>query len=286
MFRHVRLPLLGACLAILVLAGPAQAFDDTAVLDSTYTRKVRTLTPRPGVTIRYVSHQYKTLSKASVQRAAILLPGGNGKLGLTASGQLTGLNQNFLMRTRERFLLEGIALVAAVDVPSDSLPNGLDGNIRLGANYAIDIGKVIADVKAQSGLKSWLIGTSASPTGVANVAARLTTANLQSIVLTSSITQLVTGQCGRTVFNANLAAIDLPSLVVAHRDDACPCTPASKSAQVIAALTGTTDKAKRIFTGGLPPISTACEAQSQHGYYGIETQVVRYIVDWIDARTP
>jgi hypothetical protein len=35
------------------------------------------------------------------------------------------------------------------------------------------------------------------------------------------------------------------------------------------------------FEGGNPPKSDACEAQAQHGYFGIEREVVDAIIEWI-----
>jgi hypothetical protein len=37
------------------------------------------------------------------------------------------------------------------------------------------------------------------------------------------------------------------------------------------------------FEGGNPPRSDACEAQAQHGYFGIELEVVDDIIQWIRA---
>ena len=38
-------------------------------------------------------------------------------------------------------------------------------------------------------------------------------------------------------------------------------------------------------TGGLPPISPPCEAMAEHGFYGIEDQVVAQISGWIKANS-
>jgi hypothetical protein len=60
------------------------------------------------------------------------MAGGKGVLGLRPSGEIsTDLNLNFLMRARELFAREGMA-VAALDVASDQ-PSGLNGDIRLSA---------------------------------------------------------------------------------------------------------------------------------------------------------
>jgi hypothetical protein len=247
---------------------------------------VRTLAPRPGVTIRYVAH-HRTIASAPVEVAVVLLAGDNGHLNLAANGAVRNLQGNFLIRSRELFLERGVASVAAVDVPSDSLPAGLDGNKRSAANYAKDIRAVIDDIRARTALRSWVVGTSAGTIGAAAVAARLapTGSRPRGIVPTASRGQVVPGLCGRTVFDADLAAITVPALVVAHRQDGCACTPPSKTNAILAAFSGSPSKGRKFFTGGLPATSPPCEAFSQHGFFGIERNVVRYIARWIGART-
>ena len=42
----------------------------------------------------------------------------------------------------------------------------------------------------------------------------------------------------------------------------------------------------RYFTGGKTPLSDPCEALSEHGFYGIEEQVVSAIADFIKSKRP
>jgi hypothetical protein len=101
-------------------------------------------------------------------------------------------------------------------------------------------------------------------------------------VLVSTLTHK-TLACGRSVADVSLGLITLPTLVVAHRDDACACTPSVDASAVIARLTGTLTKEALYFSGGDPPLSAPCDARSQHGFFGIEATVVAAIANWINT---
>ena len=83
---------------------------------------------------------------------------------------------------------------------------------------------MIADVRGRiDGGKVWLVGTSTGTMSAASIAARLpriappTKDNLRrpdGIVLTATQSNVVKGVCGRTVFNAQLSAVNVPALVV------------------------------------------------------------------------
>lgn len=240
---------------------------------------------RPGVTVKYLALH----PKAKPRNAVILFAGGNGLLGLQPNGAIgTNLSGNFLVRSRDRFVQRNL-FVAVVDTPNQVT---IDGNVRLSAQYAQDMAQVIADVRARAdGARVWLVGTSAGTMSAASIAARLpqlpppATDNLRradGIVLTATQTNLVKGYCGRTVFNAQLSAINVPALVAHHLADGCRCSPPKYAAKVIAALTGAPAKEHITFSGGLPPKSPdPCMAMTPHGFLGLEDKVVAAIAEWI-----
>jgi len=256
----------------LALAAPAHAQSKSEVVN---------VEVRPGVTMRYLALSPGAPPKAAV----ILLAGGNNVLKLSPSGSIGNLSLNFLIRSRQLFVNEGLYAVA-LDVASDR-PGGMDGLVRLSPQYARDMGKVIADVNKRSGAPVWLVGTSSSTLSAAGVAARLSSADPamrpRGIVLSSTQTTLVANFCGKTVYDAPLASVRLPVLVVSHRDDGCKCSPGSAAvgARLLAALSGATAKEHKIFTGGSAPISGPCDARAPHGFFGIEAAVVKAIADWI-----
>jgi hypothetical protein len=241
---------------------------------------------RRGVTIKYLA---LVKPKTTPRAAVILYAGGNGLLSLQPNGSIgTTLSGNFLVRSRDLFVQRNL-FVAVVDTPNQV---AIDGNVRLSAQYAQDNAHVIADVRDRiDGGKVWLVGTSTGTMSAASIAARLprvappTKDNLRrpdGIVLTATQSNVVKGQCGRTVFNAQLSAVNVPALVVHHLQDACACSPPKFAAKVVAALTAAPAKDLITFTGGDPPISKdPCMARTSHGFLGIEDKVVAAIAEWI-----
>jgi pimeloyl-ACP methyl ester carboxylesterase len=241
---------------------------------------------RPGVTIKYLALSPQTKPR----NAVILFAGGNGLLNLQADGSIASLSGNFLVRSREQFVQSDL-FVAVADTPNQVTING---NVRLSAQYAQDLGHVIADVRGRiDGGKVWLIGTSTGTMSAASVAARLPLVRSRSadnlrrpdgVVLTATQTNVIKGHCGRTVFNAQLAAINVPVLVAHHLADACECSPPKLASRVVAALAGAPAKELITFSGGLPPKSPdACMARTPHGFLGLEDKVVTAIAGWIRA---
>ena len=248
--------------------------------------EVAAIEVRPGVTIKYLGLAGGEPPKAAV----VLLAGGKGALKLSPSGAFgSDLGLNFLIRTRGRFAREGF-YVAALDAASDQQA-GMNGAYRLSQQHAREIGQVIADLKNRiPGAPVWLVGTSAGTISTAGAATRLAAQNQfprpHGIVLTSAMTQLDgAGYCGKSVYDASLSAFTGPVLLVSHQDDACPCSPgiAAIGATVLARFAGSSVKEHKIFTGGAAPLSGPCDARAQHGFFGIENEVVKTIADWIKS---
>ncbi|MGH2349756.1 MAG: alpha/beta hydrolase [bacterium] len=240
---------------------------------------------RPGVTMRYLAISPEGPPKAAV----ILLAGGNGALRLGPAGTIGSLGGNFLIRSRELFAREGL-FVAALDASSDN-QIGMNGAIRLSARHTDDIGRVVTDVRNRAGGAAvWLVGTSAGTLSAANAAARLSGAEGSmrpaGVVLASTMTTLGAPECGKTVYDAPLADIRVPVLVVSHENDACPCSPggAIVGSRLLTACARAPAKEHKVFTGGSLPIEPPCEARTAHGYLGIEENVVEFIAGWIKTR--
>jgi pimeloyl-ACP methyl ester carboxylesterase len=260
-------------------------------ISPTYSSTVVTIDTRPDVKVTYVATRRVGPFVNPHPVALVLLAGGNGLLQIAPNGSIqSSLKLNFLIRSRPNFLLSGAALVVAVDAPSDR-PQGLDGEFRLSLEHALDLAGVIGKLKTDTGLTVWLVGTSTGTMSVVNAAARKLAPTAAGFVLTSSQTKLVPGLCEKTVFDANppLGAITAPVFMVAHMQDACPCSPPFGmygAKTVIDALTGTSKKKLEFFKGGKTPISGVCGARHYHGFYGIETSVTKAIVNWIKPLLP
>ncbi len=221
------------------------------------------------------------MAPANPAAALIMFPGGDGVIKLGSDGTpLAG--GNFLVRTRDAWVKQGMA-VAIPDVPTDM--RGLYNN-RTTSAYADDIGKIIAYVRTQTKAPIWLVGTSQGTNAAVGGASRMTKGEIAGVVLTSSLTREgAKPQLKETVFQANLAAINVPVLILSHSGDKCPITPPSDAESIKAALKGSPKVEVQMVSGGLLPISPPCEAKAEHGFYGMEDQVVARIAAWIKANT-
>jgi pimeloyl-ACP methyl ester carboxylesterase len=265
MTRRRRLAALGLALLLGVgLSASAHAADE----------EVRTIPARPGVTESFLLMRPEGAPVATV----IIFAGGDGNLALTRAG-LGGLQGNFLVRTRPRWVREGL-MVAILDTPSDH-PRGL-WNFRTSKEHAADVKQAIAAVREIAPVPVWLVGTSMGTLSAANAAARLTEGAPDGIVLTSSVTGTSKASY-ETVRHAGLEDIPVPTLVVHHKDDSCVSSPYSGAEAIMKALKKAPAKELMTFEGGSPAISSPCEAKAPHGYLGIEPRVVSAIAAWIRA---
>jgi pimeloyl-ACP methyl ester carboxylesterase len=207
----------------------------------------------------------------------VLLPGGNGIVGLDNGGGVHQLGGNFLVRTLGQWVARGFAVVLP------DAPNGtsLTGQRHLPA-YADAISRAIDFGRSRGALPVWLIGTSAGTTAAVNGAAHLGS-KVSGAVLTSSVTRR-TGSSGETIFDAEPGAAPVPVLVVSNEYDTCPDTPPGDAPMVLSALTRSPRKELVMVTSGQTAKgSDLCQGMSPHGYLGIEGMVVQRISEWIRA---
>jgi hypothetical protein len=219
-----------------------------------------TLTTRPGVTqtifVTAVPHPAATL---------LLFPGGSG---VVSKGR-----NNFLVRTVPQFTTLGVT-VAVVDAPSDQ-SNGLSDAFRLSTEHATDVTAVITAMRQRAAAPVWLVGTSRGTISAASLGARLDPPLIAGVVLTSTVWRVAIPQI-------SLETIRVPVLVVHNQNDGCFQSPFADAAPGFARLRAAPAKELMTVSGGMSR-SAPCEALSQHGYYGIEGDVVPPIVAWIKA---
>jgi len=213
--------------------------------------------------------------------ALILFTGGDGHIKLQADGTPRA-GGNFLVRTRDSWVKQGLA-VAIPDVPDNQRTLF---NHRTTDDYASDIRQIMAYVRTQTKAPIWLVGTSQGTNAAVGGASRMTKGEIAGIVLTSTLTRPGgKPDFKETVFAANLGAIDVPVLILSHTGDKCNLTPPGDDATIKSALKSSPKAEVQMVSGGLPPISDPCEAMAEHGFYGIEDQVVAQISNWIKANT-
>jgi len=258
-----------ACIALafgaaFVGAAPAHAADAEAVtIDTTFTVKT------PPVRLDKPAHE----DRASV----VLMTGGNGLLELDATGTITNSTGNFLIRSANLFLRQGLNVMMADALPAH--PTGHTFATRLSAAHAAELQGFINAAVSRWGKPVWVVGTSNGSISTVTAAGfQPALAGLKGVVLTSSVTQLTAGT--QPTFNLYVSRITVPALVVWHEDDHCSFSPPAGSAALFAAIPSA-EKASRTFEKGHSVATDPCGAFSEHGYAGIEERVVARIAGFI-----
>jgi hypothetical protein len=245
-----------------------------AAFNAAATEEIIALSTRKNVTQSYLLSTPATGRPSAV---AVLFAGSGGRVNLAREQKRESLDRgNFLVRSRRLFAQAGV-VVAVPNAPSDR-PTGMEDEFRLGADHAVDVGKMVADLKSRfPGLPVFLVGTSRGTVSAASAGARLRE-NVNGVVLTAAVflPGRRLGQPGLSDFN--FGSIPTPLLLTHHVEDECEFTPYS-GARALA------DRYPLIsVSGGLPPQSAPCQAMSRHGFLGREAETVREIVNWMLGR--
>lgn len=204
---------------------------------------------------------------------------------LLAGGMARG-KEDFLVRNRGMFLESGFH-VATFDAPSDR--EEMNASFRMSPDHAADIAAVVRWLKAKTPLPVWLVGTSTGTLSAVHGAADGD--EVDGLVLTSTVTRSppdwkIAESHPAGVIDMNLAAVRVPVLLVAHRDDACELSPAADLDRLAGAFVEAVVVEKLFFAGGDEPRGDPCEALSAHGFPGLEQYVVGAIADFIKADSP
>jgi alpha-beta hydrolase superfamily lysophospholipase len=182
------------------------------------------------------------------------------------------------VRSRVEFVKRGVG-AAIIDAPSDQQGGwGMGDEFRLGDEHATDVTTVIADLEKRfPGVPLFLVGTSRGTISAAALGARLGE-RVTGVVLTSSMFRPApkkSKEPGPGLSKFEFATVKVPLLVVHHVSDQCESTPYSDAARWA-------EKYPLISVfGGSPPQSGPCDAFSQHGYLGKESETVEQIVNWM-----
>ncbi|WP_020205511.1 alpha/beta hydrolase [Cupriavidus sp. WS] len=255
--------LLAVLLAQAWLAAPARAQGAPEVID---------LPTRPGVTQRFIY-----LAPAQPTAAVILYAGGHGGLRIAPGGSFGWGANNFLVRARQLFVDNGLA-VAVVDAPSDRLAPPFLNGFRQTAEHAQDAQAVIAWMRSRAKVPVWLVGTSRGTQSVAAIAIRLADGGgPDGIVLTSTILR---EERGRAVPAMDFDKLKVPVLVVHHVQDGCKLCPFGEVQGLMDKLAKAPRAGLIRFDGGSNE-GDPCEALAYHGFNGIEPQVVQATARWM-----
>jgi hypothetical protein len=255
---------LGLCLAVCGASAAARAADAEAVtIDTTFIVKT------PPVRLDHPARE----ARASV----VLMTGGNGLLSLDATGTIIDSTGNFLIRSADLFLRHGLNVMMADSTPAH--PTGLTQANRLSAAHAAELQGFVNAALNRWGQPVWVVGTSNGSISTVTAAGfQPALSGLTGVVITSPVTELALAN--QPTFNLYASRITVPTLVVWHRDDHCTSSPPAGSANLFA-LIPSGHKDSRSFDHGHSVATDPCGAFSEHGYAGIEEEVVEHIAKFI-----
>lgn len=237
--------------------------------------KVVDIPTRAGVTQRLL-----VIAPPSPKAAVILFAGGHGGLQIAADGSFGWGKGNFLIRSRQLFVDQGL-LTVVIDAPSDRQSPPFLAGYRQGPEHAADVQAVIAWVRQQAGLPVWLVGTSRGTQSIVAVATRLSRADgPDGLVLTSTI---LTDPKAPSVPAMALEKLSIPVLVAHHELDGCSHCAFSEIPGLMQKLEASPRKLLLTFRDGISR-GDPCEAMAYHGFNGIEREVVGQIAGWMLGR--
>jgi alpha/beta superfamily hydrolase len=230
---------------------------------------------RPGVTERLIF-----ISPDRPKAAVILFAGGHGGLQISSSGRLEWGEGNFLIRSRQLFASRDLAVIV-LDAPSDRQRPPYLGGFRQTPEHVADVEAAIAWVRAQLDVPVWLVGTSLGTYSAAYVGASAEPGP-DGVVLVSTT---LTHDRFAPVPTLPLEDLQMPVLVVHHRDDECRHSSIADLPTLMASLGTQAEREVVAITGGTTA-GDPCEADAHHGFAGQEAEVVSAIADFILQHAP
>ena len=237
-------------------------------------------------TTRGVKQSFILIKPEKPVAAVILFAGGHGALGLQDSAAMRWGALNFLVRTRQKFAAANL-IVVVMDAPADQ-QQGMTAVFRISREHADDISSVARYIKGQASVPVWLIGTSMGTFSAAGGA--IGAKGVDGLILTSTITRSkpewkIATSHASGVASMALTRVNVPTLVMSHRKDGCDITPAADAPKLVSRLTAAKPVEVILLDGGAPPKSDPCQAQSEHGFFGIENEAVGKMVSFVKAHS-
>ena len=220
--------------------------------------------------------------------SVVLLAGDTGRLDLTSSGSIGANADNELVRSRGAYAAAGYVTLVTDLAPDLKTANGVVAGYRGGSENAADIG---ADVKYVRGIAApvILIGTSRGTISAANAAVRLSgQARPDAVVLSSAFLGANPNDFTvQKLAGSDPKRLDLPMLIIEHRNDVCPYTAPAAIPSFQAWYETAGRKLDLVWLeGGTPPQGDPCQARAAHGFPGLDSQLVSATVAWMKNLAP
>lgn len=231
---------------------------------------VRDFPTRPGMAVRAL-----VTTPSNPIGQVILLPGGEGNLGMNPSGGITApqMADNFTVRTRDLYANAGYVTVVP-DTAADVV--NLATNREAFAKVRDDVIALAALLRKESALPLWLVGTSASSFRLV-----LMTPRLQSEVGIAGIALTATANLLPEFSLKAAEKITVPTLVVHHREDACQYSRAESLQPLIDRIKSASKKTVWI-EGGMSK-GDPCHEWAYHGFNGKESEAVGAVLAWMKS---
>jgi hypothetical protein len=189
------------------------------------------------------------LKPAAPLASVILMAGGNGRIQAGPGGQIGGLGNNQVVRTRAAYEAKGLAVLV------------VDGDVNLAqaVDYMAKIKKPVTVIATSRGTLRAAHGIAAG-------------ARPDALVLTSGFLTAESGDPQRNVANILGSPARLPkTLIIHHRQDGCRFTQPAGVAPFIRWAGG---KARVEWLDGGSTRGDPCQAMSHHGFLGQDQNVV------------
>jgi hypothetical protein len=216
---------------------------------------------------------------ATPRAGLVLFVGDDGCLGITERGEISRLQENFLVRSVNLFVRQGVVTLLL------DMPGGMASeSYRTSEDQARNAALAVAYIRSKWHVPVVLMGTSRGSISAADAAARLERGNADALVLSSTVTQKSKKHQG-TVYDVKLARIAMPVLLLHNTQDACKVSPYSG----VQALAKTFKASPRVDVRALTQAdggTDACRGMSAHGFLGVEQQAVADVCAWIGANVP
>ena len=204
---------------------------------------------------------------------AVLLPGNPSVVRPLVEGRSmvsSRLTGNFLIRAR-RHLASAAVATLVVDCRTDQ-GDLCSGDYQASKQRHEDVARLVSAARAQvPSIKSvWLVGTSLGTISSAFMPTYASPGELAGVLHTATITDPYRGQNARGLVRFDYRRIAIPQAFVHHKDDPCVATPYQR-AESIAREAGVT---LVTVTGAKGARGDPCQAQTQHGFVGVERAVM------------
>lgn len=262
-----RLPFL--CLLLAAASLPARAQTDPNLA---HPHQVVVATVGERSIAGLVTHQR---GATAFKHGILLFPGHPGILRLREENgePRFELGGNFLIRSR-RHWLDDETLVVAIDAPSDQWGT-FSQSFRETPRYGEDVAALVKELSRRFKVEDWtFVGTSEGSVSAYH-AARLNPGLARRLILTASVFRA--SRNGPGLSAVSWEPVPAPLLWVHHEDDPCAYTPYAEARRFAEASRSPLVTAR----GGGPGRGNACQAQTAHGFVGVERQTVEAMRAWV-----